>query len=44
MRLLLGALLTLLSPLAPAISVVVQSVEGGPARISHRAKQPMNPA
>ena len=27
-----------------AISVVVQSVEGGPARISHRAKQPMNPA
>jgi D-alanyl-D-alanine carboxypeptidase/D-alanyl-D-alanine-endopeptidase (penicillin-binding protein 4) len=63
MRWLLGALLTLLSPLtlavlpAPvlqalraadippsAISVVVQSVEGGPARISHRAKQPMNPA
>lgn len=63
MRLLLGALLTLLSPLAlavlpapvlqalraadippSAISVVVQSVEGGPARISHRAKQPMNPA
>ncbi len=27
-----------------AISVMVQSVEGGPARISHRAKQPMNPA
>ncbi|WP_374339103.1 D-alanyl-D-alanine carboxypeptidase/D-alanyl-D-alanine-endopeptidase [Methyloversatilis sp.] len=27
-----------------AISVVVQSVEGGPARISHRAKQAMNPA
>lgn len=63
MRLLLAALLTLLSPLAlavlpvpvlqalraadippSAISVVVQSVEGGPARISHRAKQPMNPA
>jgi D-alanyl-D-alanine carboxypeptidase/D-alanyl-D-alanine-endopeptidase (penicillin-binding protein 4) len=63
MRLLLGALLTLLSPLAlavlpapvlqalraadippSAISVMVQSVEGGPARISHRAKQPMNPA
>ncbi|WP_430435132.1 D-alanyl-D-alanine carboxypeptidase/D-alanyl-D-alanine endopeptidase [Methyloversatilis sp.] len=63
MRLLLAALLTLLSPLAlavlpvpvlqalraadippSAISVVVQSVEGGSARISHRAKQPMNPA
>lgn len=27
-----------------AISVVVQSVEGGPARISHRARQAMNPA
>jgi D-alanyl-D-alanine carboxypeptidase/D-alanyl-D-alanine-endopeptidase (penicillin-binding protein 4) len=29
---------------ASAISVVVQSVEGGPTRISHRAKVPMNPA
>lgn len=29
---------------ATSISVMVQSVEGGPARISHRAKVPMNPA
>jgi D-alanyl-D-alanine carboxypeptidase/D-alanyl-D-alanine-endopeptidase (penicillin-binding protein 4) len=29
---------------ASAISVVVQSVDGGPARISHRAGVPMNPA
>jgi D-alanyl-D-alanine carboxypeptidase/D-alanyl-D-alanine-endopeptidase (penicillin-binding protein 4) len=29
---------------ASAISIVVQPVGGGPARISHRAKEPMNPA